>query len=84
MTESEPLFDQFCAALNGELTTLGCQIRVMPRPSPPRYMMLVDIGDKELGWVPDHIDAASIMAFDEILQCDRRAGGRMAGLSKLI
>ncbi|RYD20288.1 MAG: hypothetical protein EOP89_14550, partial [Lysobacteraceae bacterium] len=40
--------------------------------------MLVDIGDKELGWVPDHIDAASIMAFDEILQCDRRAGGQGA------
>jgi hypothetical protein len=68
------LFHQFAAALNRELATLGSTLRVAGDVVPPRgTMMLQDAGGRDLGPIPDHVDAETIRAFEAMILSRQRA-----------
>ena len=78
MDEPSGLFGEFCDALNAELRELGCRLRVArDKPGTGETMMLLDTRGEELGWLPDHVDVASVAAFEVIL--DRRQQFRYFG-----
>ena len=73
MTDAGTLDDAFAAALNADLAALGCKLRIAAAPAAADAVLVVDAQGRELGWVPEHIDASILAAFETILvRCLRR------------
>ena len=76
MNDLRSLTSQFCVALNAELAALGCKLHISDCDlGPGDTMLLLSADGRELGWVPDHVDAPVIAAFERILKTidERRA-----------
>lgn len=69
-TIDESLFLEFAEALNGELAVLNATVRIEPRRPDGDMMMLIDEAGRPLGEVPDHADAATLLAFELILRSE--------------
>lgn len=71
---SDPIFREFCGALNAELAALGCKLHISEQdPGTDETMLLLAADGRELGWLPDHSDALVIAALEKILAAARQS-----------
>lgn len=64
---TEVLFAQFAAALNQELAACGATFRVdHRRPETAGMLQLCDRDGRAIGMLPDHADAAIILAVERL------------------
>lgn len=75
MSDRDELFTLFCEALNAEIAALGGSLRVRGGRSDD-MVMLLDAAGRELGALPDHVDAVTIAAFEPIIAQHRVTAGR--------
>lgn len=74
MTDTGVFYSAFAAALNDELAAIGCRLRVDDTvPDQDGAMLLRDTHGRALGLVPEQADAPSLLAFERILDEQRRS-----------